>query len=234
MPGKIFSREEIEYIKSNYPDKRSDEIADILNCSLSSVYQIAHKFGIYKSKEFLTSDESGRLNKRLAIVGKKYRFKKGHIPANKGKKMPEEIRKKVTHTFFTKGHEPANTKANGTITVRRDSKDNRYKWIKISYKNWKMLQVLNWENKYGPVPKGKILVCKDGNQLNCEPENWILADRALHLDRNAGRSALTDKYIVSKLSPRDKDLQEIMAGSTELIELKRNQLKLKREINERN
>jgi len=234
MPGKIFSREEIEYIKSNYPNKRSDEIAEILGYSISSVYQIAHKFGIYKSKEFLTSDESGRLNKRLAIIGEKSRFKKGHIPANKGKKMPEDIRKKVAHTFFNKGHEPANTKANGTITIRRDSKGNCYKWIKISHKNWKMLQILIWEKKYRPVPKEKILVCKDGDQLNCEPENWILVDRALHLDRNAGRSALTDKYIVSKLSPKNKDLREIIAGSTELIELKRNQLKLKREINERN
>jgi len=97
-----------------------------------------------------------------------------------------------------------------------------------------MLQVFNWEKKNGPIPRGKIIVCKDNNSLSCKPQNWILIDRKKHLERNSGRDELTDKYIKNILAPRDIELRKQIAQSHELIVLKRNQLKLKRTINECN
>jgi hypothetical protein len=233
MPARIYTIEERNYITSNYADTRSDKIAEHLNCTVSAVYRIASKMGIKKSSEFMQSENSGRLNKIRAEKNKATRFKKGHIPFNKGTKMPDEIRQKVSRTFFKKGHEPHNSKYDGAIGTRTDKNGHNYKLIRISKAKWKMLQVHNWELINGPIPKGKILVSKNGDTLNCDPDNWILIDRAIHLDRNAGRSELTDKYIISKLSPRDRELMEIVSKSPELITLKRNQLKLRRQINER-
>lgn len=48
---------------------------------------------LYLNPEF--TDE-----KRNPVTG---RFEKGYIPQNKGKKMPKEIRKKVSKTWFKKG-----------------------------------------------------------------------------------------------------------------------------------
>jgi hypothetical protein len=146
--------------------------------------------------------------------------------------MSDELRQKVAHTFFQKGHQPANTKYDGAIGTRTDKNGHTYKLIRISKAKWKMLQVYNWEMINGPLPKGKILVSRNGDTLNCDPDNWILIDRAVNLDRNSGRSALTDKYIITKISPRDRELREIVAKSPELINMKRNQLKLRRQINE--
>jgi hypothetical protein len=236
MKRRIFTPDEIEYIMANYPSMRSDKMAEKLGCALYSIYNAANRLHLKKSEEFLLSDESGRLNKKLANVGKPFRFTPGHVPANKGQKMSEEVKQKVARTFFQKGHLPANTSFDGDIRIRDVSKGKRYrrpyKYIRVSKANWRMLQVYNWENLYGPIPKDKIIVARDGDTLNCDPSNWMMVDRATHLDRNSGRSELTDKYVINKLSPRDRELRSIIATSPELINVKRNQLKLRREINE--
>lgn len=42
-----------------------------------------------------------QIKKRNPVTG---RFEKGHIPANKGKQMSDELRKKIEHTWFKKGN----------------------------------------------------------------------------------------------------------------------------------
>jgi hypothetical protein len=233
MPARILTSEERDYIASNYADTRSDKIAEYLNCSIHSVYRIAAKMGIKKSIEFMQSENSERLNKLRAEKNQATRFKKGHVSVNKGTKMSDELKQKYAHTFFKKGHVPVNTLYDGAIRTRNDKNGYIYKLIRIAKAKWIMLQVYNWEKKYGQIPKGKILVSQDGDTLNCDPDNWLLIDKATNLDRNSGRSALTDKYVITKLSPRDRKMREVIAKSPELINLKRNQLKLRRQINER-
>lgn len=140
-----------------------------------------------------------------------------------------------SHTWFEKGHQPVNTKSDGAISQRTDSNGNTYKYIRISMHNWAMLHVYNWEKINGPVPEGKILRSKNGNQLDCDPANWYPIDRATHLDlNNNGRKTLEDNYIVKLLSRRNAELEPLIAAQPELIQLKRNQLKLRRAINEHN
>lgn len=138
------------------------------------------------------------------------------------------------HTRFKKGHVPGNTLYNGAITVRTDSNGNTYKYIRISKGNWAMLHVHNWEKTNGPVPEGKILRSKNGNQIDCDAANWEPIDRATHLELNNGRNTLEDRYIVGLLTHRNEELKPLIAAQPELIELKRNQIKLRRAINECN
>lgn len=115
------------------------------------------------------------------------RFKPGHVPANKGQKIDAETYAKCEPTMFKKGHSPANTLEDGTITVRTSKTGIQYKYIRISSGNWMMLQHYNWIKKYGPIPKGLILACKNTNQLNCDPSNWELITRAENAIRNQNR-----------------------------------------------
>jgi len=235
MNGKIWTIEEIEYLKKTYANTPGRIIVEKTNRTIMGIYGQAAKMGLKKSQEYLKAQNKA-LGKKLANSNGSIavRFQKGHIPANKNKKMDPELYKKAEKTMFKKGHLPANTLFDGAITIRKDKSGIYYKWIRISKAIWKMLQIYNWEQENGPIPKDRILICKDNDHLNCDPVNWQLADRKKHLERNSGRDELSDKYISMLLSIKNKDLREYFNKSKELIELKRSQIKLRRVINEHN
>lgn len=119
---------------------------------------------------------------------KSSQFGPGHESYNKGKKMPEEQKAKVAHSWFKKGHQPHNTKADGVISIRTDSKSKReYKYIRIGLGKWKEYHIYRWEKFRGPVPDGKILRFKDGNSLNCNISNLDLIDRTEHMLRSTAK-----------------------------------------------
>ena len=116
------------------------------------------------------------------------RIQKGNVPLNKGKKWdefktPEDIANSLK-TTFKKGHVPHNAKeADGTISIRTDSKGRPYKWIRVSLGKWAMLHVHMWEQANGPVPEGHIIIFKDKNGLNCTMGNLECISRAEHAIR---------------------------------------------------
>jgi hypothetical protein len=116
------------------------------------------------------------------------RIKKGHVPANKGKKMDPATREKVKHTWFKKGHVPANALEDGAITIRHDHPERTwgkpYKYIRISLAEWKPLHRHLWEEANGPIPEGMNIVFKDGDTLNCELNNLEMIDNAENMLRN--------------------------------------------------
>jgi hypothetical protein len=135
-------------------------------------------------------------------------------------------------TKYQNGNKPMCTKPDGFVSLRVDKRGIPYKFIKISDNNWIYLQIYNWEEKYGKIPSGKVLRCQNGDTLYTDPANWYLIDKAENLEKNAGRADLEDRYIASILSMRDKEKRKQFEAMPELIELKRNQLKLRRTINE--
>lgn len=143
--------------------------------------------------------------------------------------------KYCSRTRFQKGQLPACTLYNGAISDRTDNAGITYRHIRVEKSKWVLMHIVNWEQQNGPVPDGMILRCKNGNQLDCRPENWEAVTRARHLELNAGgRTTLDDKYIINTISRGDAQLKETVANMPGLIELKRNQLKLRRAINEYN
>jgi hypothetical protein len=121
------------------------------------------------------------------------RIKKGNIPSNKGKKqieyMSPETIERTKATRFKKGNLPGNTLFDGAVSIRHEHKyrkgGNITKYIRISKGKWKELQIYNWEKINGPVPKGFVLACKNGDRLNCEPSNWFLLSMADNVRRNS-------------------------------------------------
>lgn len=100
--------------------------------------------------------------------GTKGHFSKGHVPANKGKKMSPEIYEKVKHTMFQKGHAPQKHRPVGSERVSRDG----YIEIKVAEPDkWKLKHRVLWEESRGKIPKGSILIFVDGNKQNVVLDN---------------------------------------------------------------
>lgn len=188
----VWSPKTDKILKEMYHTHTSKEIGKVLGFSFSNVKNRAHKLGLGKKTN----------------VGC---FQKGHVPINKGKKMKPEVKEKVKHLFFQKGHKPACTLHDGAISTRKDTRSGiTYKYIRISEGNWDLLHRVNYKKKFGDIPTTTFLRCKDGNQLNCDPSNWEPIDMNKNMDLN-------------RIHQYPKELQEAIKLNN----------KLKKEINAR-
>lgn len=176
-----WTEELLEQVRIRFPNEQSRKLAEDLKINYYTLNNIAFRLQVKKSEEYLNGPNSGRL---LGQRGLKTRFPKGHVPANKGQKMSEELKEKCKHTFFPKGNKPHNTKEPGTIVITQDKNGHYYQRIKISDSNWKALQRVVWETVNGEIPKGCKIRFKDGNTLNCNIDNLELISSAELLKRN--------------------------------------------------
>lgn len=115
---------------------------------------------------------------KIARGGIRNHFKKGHATWNQGRKG--------THfspaTEFKKGHIPGKYKPIGTIYIIKDG-GKPYRWIKLSDEGRRQDRRTPyaryvWEKEHGPIPPGMCVIHHDGDTLNDESGNLILADRA--------------------------------------------------------
>jgi len=189
-----------DIIRERYPFEPTRKIADDLGLSESSVYNRAFAMGIKKDPVYLRSTQfpPGYLG------GKASQFQKGHAPANKGQKMSTEIYEKCARTMFKKGTVPPNTQPIGTINQRKDKSGKVYQYIKIADCNWQLLNRYTWEQYHGPIPKGLIVVYKDGNYLNNDIDNLMLLTKKENMARNT----------IQRLP---KELQQVMRLKCKLI-----------------
>jgi len=130
-------------------------------------------------------------------------FKKGLLPWNKGTKY--NAGGNSIRTQFKTGNIPINTKYDGAISIRQDSYNIAYKFIRISKGKWRLLHRYEWEKKYGVIAQGMILRCK-GDRLNTDPTNWELITRAENCRLNENRKAQIEGL---KRQWRMKHLREI-------------------------
>lgn len=182
MAYRPWTPEEDQYLKDHYPDGDSRQLPGILNRSMSAIHSRVHKLGLSKTEE-------GKRRSGAYFNGEEgyaYRYPKGHVPANKGKKMPVRVYEKAQATMFKKGHIPKNHQPVGTISERSNHRrGSTYLYIKVAEPNkWRMLHRLNWEKVHGPIPKGMNLVFKDGDFRNCSLDNLELITRAENMRRN--------------------------------------------------
>lgn len=172
MSRREYTEEEREFLKDYTPGHSYKEIQEAFNS---------------KFPEITISQTIACIKNHGLSTGRTGRFEKGHIPQNKGKKMPKDVYEKCKGTMFRPGQKPVNTKPIGTEELRSDG----YIWVKVSDKpkvktseNWKQKQRLIWERANGPIPEGHIVIFRDNNRLNCELSNLALISRAEHAIMN--------------------------------------------------
>ncbi|MDB4876418.1 MAG: endonuclease [Gemmatimonadetes bacterium] len=188
-------------LRQLYPDTPTEDVARRLGRTLTSTYGHAMKLGLEKSEAYLASPAACRL-RRGDNVGAAHRFRQGHAPANKGMRRPGWTAGRMSETQFKKGQRGNRFQPIGSTRLV-----DGYRYTKISAtpnvpwtRNWKCTHIIEWEKLNGPLPKGMILKCLDGNRLNTDPSNWEQLSRAL-LPRLNGKSGRNYDGAPSELKP---------------------------------
>ena len=193
MNGRPWTQQEMDILSRMYPDHFAGEIAEILGRNVSSVYRKAKALGLKATPEKIS--RSGRMsanNPRVIAA----RFTKGHVPANKGKRMRPETYAKVSRTMFKKGNTPVNHREVGSERVNVDG----YIEVKVAEPNrWRLKHRVVWEQHNGEIPKGHNIQFKNHNPLDCGIENLYLISRA---DQMARENSFYARY--------PKELQEVI------------------------
>jgi hypothetical protein len=177
MAGRRWSKKEENVLRELFADKPTREIARQLGRSYGSTAQHAIKIGLAKSEAFKESVQSGMFV-RGRNYGKEYRFPKGFVPWNKGKKYNPGGRS--VETRFKKGR-PVTYK---DVYIHK-SKGRPYKWVYAGTGKRKLLHRVTWEKYFGPVPKGHNVQFLDGDTLNCDISNLYLISRKKQMRRNS-------------------------------------------------
>lgn len=177
--GREWIPAEDEFLRANYPIRPTSFISESLGRSVTGIYGRVAMLGVRKSPEYLR--EQNRMSyKRLVESGKAHRFAPGHTPKNKGEKMSKEAYEKLRHTFFKKGHVPANHKPVGYERINRDG----YVEVKVAEPNkFRAKHRIVWEECFGPIPAGHNVQFRDGNRRNLNPENLYLISRSEQLGK---------------------------------------------------
>lgn len=222
-----FSKAEDKYIKAHYLDMAFSQIGKILGRSDCGIERRIKRLGLVIPPEVLTQ----------RIIDS--RIKPGAIPANKGKiqadyMTPEAIARTAV-TRFKKGNAPYNTRSDFEISIREDHDTGiSYQHIRVSLGVWILLHRYNYEKFIGEIPEGYTVTFKDKDSMNCDPLNLVLMTRADNMIQNSGPLNLTDRtvatYMATASKKVDQDLKNELLQYPELLELKRNELLLTREI----
>lgn len=198
-----YTKEEKEFMKSYVPGHSHKEIRE----------EFFKRFGYIPCKCFPSSYiKNNGLN-----TGRTGSFEKGHVPANKGKKMPKELYEKVKATMFKEGSIPANTMPIGTEKMLTDG----YIWIKVNdlpkvkkQENWIQKHRVVYEKHYGKIPEGHVVIFLDRNRENFDPENLAAIKRSelarlnkqglIYDDTNLTKVGIGIVRLSSKISEREK------------------------------
>jgi hypothetical protein len=165
----------VKFLKENYKTLSYGEIAISLNLSKG---QVLTKRTVLKLVRLPT--EQAAINTRTNSG----MFTEGKVPWNSGTKGVM----KANATSFKPGNKAKNVEDkewyDGAIVVVKDIKTNRcHKKIRIRAGHWIYLNRHNWEQNYGAIPKGNIIIFKDGDSMNCEAWNLECITRADKLER---------------------------------------------------
>ncbi|MFT5760911.1 MAG: hypothetical protein ACI8WA_000012 [Polaribacter sp.] len=229
---KSWKEEEKTEFKKIFATVSNPELAIKFECTINSVTHLSSKLGLKKSIEF----KKQMVSKNFLEAGKKTRFNPGDVPHSKGRKREEWMSKegvlKMNKTQFKKGSVPHNHKELGNERVTKDG----YIEIKVndfhgekSKKNYQLKQRIVWEQHNGPIPKKMNVAFKE----SASKTEFTVDDLYLESNiENMNRNAMCDDSIVKRFLgiTAQNQVEFIKDKLPEIIELKRNHIKLTKQI----
>lgn len=167
---------EVAILRDLYPDFRTDDIATVLGRTAAQTYRKANSIGLHKSEAFYASPMAGRLD---GIRGTSTRFQKGQQSWTKGTKGVVGVQEACRATQFKKGrpaHEAHNYLPVGSERLTKDGYLERKMTddqSMVPARRWTAVHRLVWMDANGPVPKGHVVVFKQGMKTT-KPEEITL------------------------------------------------------------
>ena len=180
----IWTPEMIATLRAEYPDTRTQDLAERLGVTPYQAYGKAWKLGLKKSDEFLASPVARRLN---GVTGSATRFVAGQRPWNYGMKGLTIGGKE--HWFAKGVRQGKASELYQPIGAERLSKDG-YLQRKINddlpaQRRWRGVHQILWEAEHGQVPPGHAVVFRDGDKTHITLDNLELVTRAELMRRNS-------------------------------------------------
>ena len=169
--NRIFTPEQIEFIGGHYAGRSLADLTDLFN----------RRFKTRMTRRQIRS----AVHNRGIVSGRTGRFEKSFRPHNKGIKgwqaggRSAETRFKPgrrPHTWVPVGSERV---VKGGILQRKIS-DTGY-----PPRDWKSVHGLLWEEHHGPIPKGHLVIFRNGDINDIRIENLELVSRPENMRRNS-------------------------------------------------
>jgi len=208
---KRFTPFEDQFIRDTYLFFTLNELSRLLGRAIGSIHGRINTLGLIIPDEIKKERHAKGIMAGLQ-GGVRFRFPKGHVPANKGKKMSSEAKRKIQHTFFTKGHKPKNTLYDNAITIRKDTRGIPQKHIRLSDGVWEYLSRHTYRRHHGSITPGMVVAFRDQNTMNCEVDNLYLLSRKDNMLRNSIARYPDDlksvMFTISKLTKQIKRYAE--------------------------
>lgn len=155
----LVTQAQADWIRKEYENRSRKELTNQFNA----------RFGTTLTAQQITSFVKNHKIKS----GRDGRYKPGQKSWNAGTKglvMPNSGN-------FQKGVAPINHRPVGSERVNIDG----YLEVKISEPNkWAHKHRVVYAAIFGPIPEGQMVRFRDGNPLNCHPDNLFLVDRREH------------------------------------------------------
>lgn len=213
MKRRFWTEPELDELARRYPHEMTEFIAADMDRKIESVYYAAGKLKLKKTKEFLASKESTQFKKGHEPT----QFKPGFTPWNKGKPGSTGNHPNTVRTQFKAGRPPQdsrNYRPVGSVRINRDG----YLERKVSddstlypARRWIAVHRLVWEAQNGPIPKGHIVVFRQG--MRTTDPDLITIDRVELISRAENMSRNT----LHNLPPELKQLISMRASLVRAI-----------------
>lgn len=153
-----YTQEERRFLYDTVPGHSYAEIMTLFNATFEE------PITVNQVKAFI---KNNHLN-----TGRTGQFQKGNIPFNKGKHGSQYG---YPPTQFKRGQTPINHKPVGSRRIDVDG----YTLVKVAEPNkWRGLHSVMWEEAYGSIPKGHVVIFGDGDKRNITLDNLLLVSRA--------------------------------------------------------
>ena len=193
----IWSSEEKDYLREITPGRHYKEIVELMNAKFEY--------------EFNLGQIKGAIARYKLNTGFTGYFPKGNIPFNKGTKGIMKANK----TSYKKGNIPQSYKPVGTERITKDG----YTEIKVKDPNvWKLKHRLIYEEHYGEIPKGYVVMFLDRDKSNFDINNLILISRKqlrilnqnylIKDDPELTKSGIILADLLIKINEKDKEIKK--------------------------
>jgi hypothetical protein len=225
-PNFMWEKEHLDYLREHYPFLTRSELIEAFNKQFNVCITMSSLISTLKRYK-ITARRNGILLP-----------KKNRIPWNKGRNYWNEPKYKEAYQIvkanqFKKGNVPYNTYENDFTIVIRKVKERPYQFIRLAASKWVQYHRWIWEQEYGAIPSGMIVIFKDGNSMNCKIDNLELISMAENANRN--RNYMTNRFIARNMvggkNAKEEDIQAILQFP-DLIETKRQHILLNKKIDE--
>lgn len=155
-----------DFMREVVPGRSKNEIAELANARYGEGTITPEQVAAYKKNHNIPS-------------GLDMRFRKGRVPHNKG--THPKTTGRMGETQFKKGNRPHNARPVGSERVTRDG----YIEIKVAEPNkWELKHRVVWEELHGPIPDGNLIVFRDGDKLNLDPDNLVMISKSVNARLN--------------------------------------------------